>query len=84
MTAPSSMAPAPAPAAASRQSSHRWWILVTLGLAQLMLVLDLTVVNIALPSAQTALHFSNADRQWIVTAYALDLRRTAALRRSPR
>jgi EmrB/QacA subfamily drug resistance transporter len=41
------------------------------GLAQLMVVLDATIVNIALPSAQRALGFSNADRQWVVTAYAL-------------
>jgi EmrB/QacA subfamily drug resistance transporter len=40
-------------------------------IAQLMVVLDVTVVNIALPSAQKALHFSNVDRQWIVTAYTL-------------
>ena len=39
--------------------------------AQLMVVLDATVVNIALPSAQHALGFPNSDRQWIVTAYAL-------------
>jgi EmrB/QacA subfamily drug resistance transporter len=49
----------------------RWWILALCGLGQLMIVLDLTVVNIALPKAQLALHFSNDDRQWIVTAYAL-------------
>jgi EmrB/QacA subfamily drug resistance transporter len=49
----------------------RWWILALCGLGQLMVVLDLTVVNIALPKAQIALHFSNDDRQWIVTAYAL-------------
>ena len=49
----------------------RWWILAVLGLAQLMVVLDSTIVNIALPTAQTSLHFDNADRQWIVTAYAL-------------
>ncbi len=42
-----------------------------LALAQLMVVLDATVVNIALPSAQKALHFSNDNRQWIITAYAL-------------
>jgi MFS family permease len=42
-----------------------------IGLAQLMVVLDLTVMNIALPSAQRALHFSTADRQWVVTAYTL-------------
>jgi EmrB/QacA subfamily drug resistance transporter len=49
----------------------RWWILGVLALAQLMVVLDATVVNIALPSAQRALGFSTADRQWIVTAYSL-------------
>ena len=41
------------------------------GLAQLMVVLDLTVMNIALPSAQRALHFTTVDRQWVVTAYTL-------------
>ena len=46
-------------------------ILAILGTAQLMVVLDATVVNIALPSAQQALHFSNDNRQWIITAYAL-------------
>src|SRR4030088_915578 len=51
--------------------SRRWWILAVLGIAQLMVVLDGTVVNIALPSAQKALHFSNDNRQWIITAYAL-------------
>jgi EmrB/QacA subfamily drug resistance transporter len=51
--------------------ARRWAILVLLGIAQLMVVLDATIVNIALPSAQKALHFSNDDRQWIVTAYAL-------------
>src|ERR1700751_5049274 len=51
--------------------SRRWWILGVVGLAQLMVVLDATIVNIALPSAQRALAFSNADRQWVVTAYSL-------------
>jgi EmrB/QacA subfamily drug resistance transporter len=50
---------------------RRWAILAVLGIAQLMVVLDATVVNIALPSAQRALHFTNDNRQWIVTAYAL-------------
>ena len=50
---------------------HRWLILAILGIAQLMVVLDATIVNIALPSAQRALHFSNDNRQWVVTAYAL-------------
>lgn len=51
--------------------ARRWWILAVLGFAQLMIVLDITVVNIALPSAQKALGFSNNNREWIVTAYAL-------------
>src|SRR5436305_10400355 len=51
--------------------ARRWAILAVLGIAQLMVVLDATIVNIALPSAQKALHFSNDDRQWIVTAYSL-------------
>ncbi|AZP22707.1 DHA2 family efflux MFS transporter permease subunit [Streptomyces aquilus] len=50
---------------------HRWWILAIIGLAQLMVVLDATIVNIALPSAQQDLGFSDGDRQWVVTAYAL-------------
>jgi EmrB/QacA subfamily drug resistance transporter len=50
---------------------RRWLILGVIGLAQLMVVLDITVMNIALPSAQLALHFTTADRQWVVTAYTL-------------
>src|SRR6202522_2457828 len=50
---------------------RRWLILGVIALAQLMVVLDSTVMNIALPSAQRALHFSTADRQWVVTAYTL-------------
>src|SRR5580700_8017399 len=50
---------------------RRWLILGVIGLAQLMVILDLTVMIIALPSAQRALHFSEVDRQWVVTAYAL-------------
>jgi len=50
---------------------RRWLILALVGLAQLMIVLDITIMNIALPSAQHALHFSNVDRQWVITAYAL-------------
>jgi EmrB/QacA subfamily drug resistance transporter len=51
--------------------ARRWAILALLGVAQLMVVLDATIVNIALPSAQESLHFSNDSRQWIITAYAL-------------
>jgi EmrB/QacA subfamily drug resistance transporter len=50
---------------------RRWKILAVLGVAQLMVVLDLTIVNIALPSAQRDLGFSDDLRQWVITAYAL-------------
>src|ERR1700677_1343529 len=50
---------------------RRWWILAVLGVAQLMVILDSTIINIALPTAQHDLHFTNADRQWIITAYSL-------------
>jgi EmrB/QacA subfamily drug resistance transporter len=50
---------------------RRWLILAIIGIAQLMVVLDATVMNIALPSAQHSLHFTTADRQWVVTAYTL-------------
>lgn len=56
---------------AAAPHSRRWWTLSTVGLAQLMVVLDSTVVNIALPAAQADLGFTNADRQWVVTAYSL-------------
>jgi MFS family permease len=46
-------------------------VLAVIALAQLMIVLDATIMNIALPSAQRALHFTIVDRQWVVTAYAL-------------
>ena len=58
-------------ATAARSGDRRWLVLVVLSIAQLMVVLDATVVNIALPSAQEALKFSESDRQWIVTAYSL-------------
>lgn len=50
---------------------RRWAILAVLGFAQLMVVLDATIVNIALPSAQADLGFSDEGRQWVITAYAL-------------
>lgn len=49
----------------------RWIILAVIALAQLIVVLDATIVNIALPTAQESLGFSNDNRQWIVTGYAL-------------
>lgn len=66
-------APAPDTTDQGRRGSHalRWWVLAVLGVAQLMVVLDATVVNIALPAAQRDLGFSDGDRQWVVTGYAL-------------
>ncbi|MEU6381753.1 MFS transporter [Streptomyces sp. NPDC046909] len=69
-TEPPSGATAPSPPEGGAPR-HRWWILAVIGVAQLMVVLDATIVNIALPSAQKDLGFSDGDRQWVVTAYAL-------------
>src|SRR3954447_1519912 len=55
----------------SSSYERRWLILALIATAQLMIVLDLTIVNIALPSAQKDLGFSNDERQWIITSYAL-------------
>jgi MFS family permease len=56
---------------ADQESGRRWLIVGVVCLGQLMVVLDATVVNIALPTAQHDLAFSNADRQWVVTSYSL-------------
>ncbi|MFG2638192.1 MFS transporter [Streptomyces sp. NPDC048362] len=57
--------------AAPAGDANRWKALVFIALAQLMVVLDATIVNIALPSAQRDLGISDGNRQWVVTAYAL-------------
>jgi EmrB/QacA subfamily drug resistance transporter len=54
-----------------RPEPNRWAVLCLLSVAQLMVVLDATIINIALPSAQKSLGFSTDSRQWVVTAYAL-------------
>src|SRR5262245_47482024 len=59
------------PAPAATADPRRWLALAVVSIAQLMVVLDATIVNIAMPSAQQALHISDANRQWIVTAYTL-------------
>lgn len=66
-------APASGTTDPGRRGSHavRWWVLVVLGVAQLMVTLDATVVNIALPEAQHDLGFSDGSRQWVITGYAL-------------
>ncbi|OIJ67524.1 MFS transporter [Streptomyces mangrovisoli] len=66
-TAPSS----PDHPTAGTADPRRWWGLVVIALAQLMVVLDATIVNIALPSAQKALDMSDGSRQWVITAYTL-------------
>jgi EmrB/QacA subfamily drug resistance transporter len=68
MSSATSPAPGDSPAA---PEDRRWLVLAVVAVAQLMVVLDATIVNIALPSAQRALAFPNSDRQWVVTAYAL-------------
>ncbi|HZV26710.1 MAG TPA: MFS transporter, partial [Acidothermaceae bacterium] len=50
---------------------RRWWSLAVIAMAQLMIVLDASVVIVALPSAQRSLHISLADRQWVMSAYTL-------------
>jgi EmrB/QacA subfamily drug resistance transporter len=50
---------------------RRWWALAVIGVGQLMIVLDATIVNVSLPSMQTALGLSDSGRQWVVTAYTL-------------
>ncbi|MEO3928521.1 MFS transporter [Micromonosporaceae bacterium B7E4] len=52
-------------------NSIRWWILAALAATQLILVLDSTIMNVALPTTQADLGFTDADRPWIITAYAL-------------
>ncbi|GGS07430.1 MFS transporter [Streptomyces aureoverticillatus] len=71
--APSADAPPPPPTAhhTGGKHEHRWLILAVIAIAQLMVVLDATIVNIALPSAQDDLGFTDGNRQWVVTAYAL-------------
>ena len=59
------------PAGTGGTSRAQWVVLAVLSLAQLMVVLDATIVNIALPTAQRALAFSDENRQWVVTSYAL-------------
>jgi EmrB/QacA subfamily drug resistance transporter len=60
-----------APDSSTSEHDRRWLILAVLSIAQLMVVLDATIVSIALPSAQSDLHFSDSSRQWVVTAYTL-------------
>lgn len=55
----------------SRHAENKWIILALLAMAQFMVVVDVTIVNVALPSMARALHFSASNLQWIITAYTL-------------
>ena len=57
-------------ATGKKQTSH-WLILILLALAQFMVVLDISIVNVALPSIQRAFSLTSTNLQWIVTAYTL-------------
>jgi EmrB/QacA subfamily drug resistance transporter len=63
--------PAEAPAPQERDSSGLRWLLVVCCVAQFMVILDLSIVNVALPSIQSDLGFSSPDLQWVVDAYAI-------------
>src|SRR5246500_5931721 len=52
---------------------RKWWTLIAVSVAMFMLLLDITVVNVALPAIQRSLHASFRDLQWVVNAYALTL-----------
>jgi len=63
--------PTPAPDGAGEPDPRRWLALGVIAVAQLMVVLDASIVTIALPSAQRSLHISTDNRQWVLTAYTL-------------
>jgi EmrB/QacA subfamily drug resistance transporter len=63
--------PVPAGESAAVADPKRWIALGVIAISQLMVVLDASIVNIALPQAQKALSISDVDRQWVVTAYTL-------------
>ncbi|WP_030377379.1 MULTISPECIES: MFS transporter [unclassified Streptomyces] len=70
-TAPAAAEAAPRSDGTSGRTHNPWRALIFIALAQLMVVLDATIVNIALPSAQQDLGISDGNRQWVITAYAL-------------
>jgi MFS family permease len=57
--------------AATAPDSRRWWALAVLVMAQFVTILDAAIVNVALPSIQADLGFSQEDLQWLVTAYTI-------------
>ncbi|WP_285113833.1 DHA2 family efflux MFS transporter permease subunit [Leifsonia sp. fls2-241-R2A-40a] len=71
MNASAATAARPSIAPPAPRSSHRWWALAVLALAQFLVVLDASIVNIALPTVGTALGLDTAALAWVVTAYVL-------------
>src|SRR5213592_4417004 len=55
----------------SDRDSRRWWVLAVVVAAQFMVILDIAIVNVALPSIKTDLHFSQENLQWVISAYAI-------------
>src|ERR1051325_10248812 len=55
----------------ARPDRRRWIALAVIVAAQFMVVLDVAIVNVALPSIKTDLHFTQESLQWVVTAYAI-------------
>src|ERR1043166_2903482 len=54
-----------------QENRRRWWALAVIVAAQFMVVLDVAIVNVALPSIKTDLHFSQESLQWVITAYSI-------------
>src|SRR5438105_5659698 len=57
--------------ARGRTDDRRWFVLALIVVAQFMVVLDVAIVNVALPSIKTDLHFSQESLQWVITAYSI-------------
>ena len=64
-------APAPSVQSAERSDRRRWIALIAVCIGQLMIVLDTTIVNVALPAIQTDLHFSQANLAWVIDGYLI-------------
>src|SRR3954451_24534550 len=64
---------APAPAGTSTGRDPKWWTLVAVCTGVFMLLLDITIVNVALPNIQVELDATLSDLQWVIDAYALSL-----------
>src|SRR6478752_7618569 len=73
MTTISNKGQTSAGARVQEREPNKWWTLVAVCLGTFMLLLDITIVNVALPDIQTSLNASFADLQWVVDAYALTL-----------